>query len=114
LPVLGAAPSSDNFFFSFVAGSTTDSNVIKDDGLGTDMLSGVYNGKYSVSAGTVQGDITGPGGAPDGKVDIEDLSAVGSKFGLKSSGTGWDSSRDVVQNGEIDVYDMVFVGSRFT
>lgn len=41
-----AAPSADNFTFNFTAGSTNDSNVILNDGLGTDILSGVDNGKY--------------------------------------------------------------------
>ena len=45
-----AAPVADNIVFDFSAGGTADSNVIRDDGLGTDILSGVYNARYSVAA----------------------------------------------------------------
>lgn len=38
-----SAPSSDNLNFIFTAGLTTESNVILNDGNGTDILSGVYN-----------------------------------------------------------------------
>ncbi len=42
------SPASDNLTFQFTAGATLESNVILDDGLGTDYLNGVYNGKYTV------------------------------------------------------------------
>lgn len=45
----GTTPSADNLTFRFTAGDSTQSTVIKDDGLGTDILSGVYGGKYTVS-----------------------------------------------------------------
>jgi len=42
------APSLDNFTFDFItAGSTLDSNVIKDNQIGTEILTGVDNGKYT-------------------------------------------------------------------
>jgi hypothetical protein len=41
-------PSSDNITFNFTAGSTLDSNVILDDSLGTDILSGVNNALFSL------------------------------------------------------------------
>ena len=43
-----ATPTSDNFTFDFTPGSTIESNVILNDGLGTDILSGVYNGRYTL------------------------------------------------------------------
>jgi hypothetical protein len=43
-------PSADNFTFQFTAGSTVDSNIIIDDGLGTDKISGVDNGRYTIDA----------------------------------------------------------------
>src|SRR5271166_4112555 len=46
------SPSADNFTFNFTSGSSTGSTVIKDDGLGTNILSGVYNGKYTVNSPT--------------------------------------------------------------
>ncbi len=42
------APSSDNFNFDFTAGSTIDSNVILNDGLGTDIISGAYNARFAL------------------------------------------------------------------
>lgn len=45
----GTTPSSDNLTFRFAAGDSTQSTVIKDDGLGTNILSGVNGGKYTVS-----------------------------------------------------------------
>jgi len=44
-------PASDNLTSDFVVDSTTDSNIILDDGRGTDILSGVYNAKYTVGSG---------------------------------------------------------------
>jgi len=46
----------------------------------------------------------------DGKVDISDLTLVALNFGKTS---GFDPVVDIVQNGEIDIYDVVFVASRF-
>ncbi len=48
----GTTPSADNLTFRFAAGDSTQSTVIKNDGLGTNILSGVYNGKYTVSGQT--------------------------------------------------------------
>jgi hypothetical protein len=47
------APAQDNLTLNFIPGSTLDSNVILDDGLGTDILSGVYNARVSVTAPVV-------------------------------------------------------------
>lgn len=43
-------PTSDNFNFTFTAGSNTNSQVILDDQLGTNILSGVDNGRYTIDA----------------------------------------------------------------
>ncbi|UCD07900.1 MAG: hypothetical protein JSW41_02960, partial [Candidatus Aenigmatarchaeota archaeon] len=50
----------------------------------------------------------------DGDVDIQDLTEVTLRFGLTSSDLGWNGTMDVVVNGEIDIYDLVFVAGRFT
>ena len=63
---------------------------------------------------TCRGDITGgDDGGPDGCIDIEDLSLVGSKFGLRSSDSGWDARADIDTNGEIDIFDLVAVAKDF-
>ena len=45
-------PSSDNISFDFVSGATDESNIVLDDTEGTDILSGVYNGEFTVDANT--------------------------------------------------------------
>jgi len=47
----------------------------------------------------------------DGYVDIIDLGIIAINFGKKS---GFDPRADTIQNNEIDVYDLVFVGSKFS
>src|SRR3989338_5406405 len=42
------SPSSDNITFDFTSGSTTESNVL--DGTGTDYLTGVNNGRFTVNS----------------------------------------------------------------
>jgi hypothetical protein len=51
-------PGADNFNFDFSAGSSIDSNVILNDGLGTDVLSGTDNGRYSLD-GTPPANVSG-------------------------------------------------------
>jgi parallel beta-helix repeat protein len=62
-------------------------------------------GAYEYASG-IPGDINN-----DGDVDIVDLGLVALDFGKTS---GFDPTADVVQNSEIDVFDVVFVASRFT
>lgn len=55
--LINSTPSSDNITFDFVAGATNESNVILDDGLGTDILSGVYNARFTLD-GTAPANIS--------------------------------------------------------
>jgi hypothetical protein len=57
----------------------------------------------------VPGDVNG-----DGDVDIIDLGLIGAHFGQKNTHPQWNVAADVVVNNEIDVYDVVFIASRFT
>ncbi|UCD07633.1 MAG: hypothetical protein JSW41_01545 [Candidatus Aenigmatarchaeota archaeon] len=50
----------------------------------------------------------------DDDVDIDDLVIVTSHFGLKDSDPGWNETADIIENGEIDIYDAVFIAGRFT
>ncbi len=47
-------------------------------------------------------------------IDVYDLAILSSHFGLTASDQFWNSTIDIVDNGEIDIYDLVFVASRFT
>jgi parallel beta-helix repeat protein len=50
----------------------------------------------------------------DGFVDIIDLGIITTHFGQTQSHQDWNATADVVPNYEIDVFDVVFVASRFT
>jgi hypothetical protein len=47
-------------------------------------------------------------------VDIFDLMIVTTHFGQTQTNPSWNTTADVVANSEIDIYDVVFVASRFT
>ena len=48
----------------------------------------------------------------DGKVDAKDLSLVSSKYNLTSKDSGFNTKYDVVEDGIIDIYDIVKVASK--
>lgn len=50
----------------------------------------------------------------DGFVGIDDLIMVATHFGLIQSSPNWNETADVIPNSEIDIYDVVFIASRFT
>ena len=49
----------------------------------------------------------------DGLIDILDLGIIAIHFGRRNTYPSWNATADVVGNYEIDVYDLVFVASRF-
>ncbi len=63
----------------------------------------------SSSPTPIPGDING-----DRLVNINDLSFIGTHFGQSNAHPAWNVTADVVANNEIDIYDVVFVASRFT
>jgi hypothetical protein len=48
----------------------------------------------------------------DGTVDIADLSAVAAVFGKNPSSPDWNAKTDVIPDGQIDIFDLVYVASR--
>jgi parallel beta-helix repeat protein len=50
----------------------------------------------------------------DTKVDIIDLGLVANHFGQTNMHPQWNVTADIVANNEIDIFDIVFVASRFT
>lgn len=65
------------------------------------------------------GDITGPGGYPDGLVDMRDIAFVASKFGTEEGDPGWDPLADLtgpehlVPDGQVDMRDIAVVAKAF-
>jgi hypothetical protein len=65
------------------------------------------------------GDIWGPEGVPDGKVDIDDIVFVALHFGLVEGDPGWDPRADIsgptylVPDGKIDIDDIIVVAVHF-
>jgi len=71
-----------------------------------------------VSLTTLRGDITGPQGVPDGKVDIMDLALVSACFGSYPGHPKWDPRADVTgpgdaPDGKVDIMDVALVSSQF-
>jgi hypothetical protein len=50
----------------------------------------------------------------DGTIDIADISAVAAVFGETASSPDWNAKTDVIPDGQIDIFDIVFVASRFS
>ncbi|NIO21851.1 MAG: hypothetical protein GTN76_14255 [Candidatus Aenigmarchaeota archaeon] len=62
-----------------------------------------------LSGFTLLGDLNG-----DGFVDIADLAIIALHFGKRNIHPQWNATADVMVSDEIDVYDIVYVASRFT
>jgi hypothetical protein len=59
------------------------------------------------------GDITGPTGWPDGKVDIRDVAKVSKAFGTLPGMPGWDPNCDLNNDQKIDIKDVAAVSKQF-
>jgi hypothetical protein len=65
------------------------------------------------------GDITGPSGTPDGKVDVRDVSRVAKAFGSYPGSPTWNPVADItgptylVPDGKVDVRDVSLVARHF-
>ncbi|MCJ7423034.1 hypothetical protein MUP01_02035 [Candidatus Bathyarchaeota archaeon] len=68
---------------------------------------------------TLLGDITGPSGTPDGKVDVRDVSRVAKAYGSYPGHARWDAVADItgptpmVPDGVVDVRDVSLVARHF-
>ena len=68
---------------------------------------------------SILGDINGPNGWPDGKVDIRDIALVASKFGVVYPDPRYDPNCDItgptigVADGKIDIRDVAVVALHF-
>jgi hypothetical protein len=59
------------------------------------------------------GDITGPNGWPDGKVDIRDVAKVSRIYGALSGMPGWDPNCDINNDQKIDIKDVAAVSRQY-
>ena len=59
------------------------------------------------------GDITGPDGWPDGKVDMRDIGAVAKLFGVNYPSPRYNPNCDINDDGETDMKDIGIVAKHF-
>jgi len=64
------------------------------------------------------GDVTGPDGIPDGKVDIRDVAFVAAHFGTQEGDPNWDPKADLTgpentPDGKVDIRDIALVASHY-
>jgi hypothetical protein len=59
------------------------------------------------------GDITGPSGWPDGKVDMRDVGYVARRFMCNPGDSLWDPNTDINSDGKIDMIDIGTVARHF-
>jgi hypothetical protein len=62
---------------------------------------------------SIPGDITGPNGFPDGKVDMRDVAYVAKRFGATPGSPFWDPNADINGDGKIDMKDVAIVAKNF-
>jgi hypothetical protein len=55
---------------------------------------------------SIVGDLTGPNGVPDGKVDIRDVHYVAMYYGTTLSSPNWNPNADINNDGKIDIRDV--------
>lgn len=59
------------------------------------------------------GDVTGPNGCPDGKVDIRDVAGVARLFGASSPSPRYNANYDINDDGKIEIKDVSALARHF-
>jgi hypothetical protein len=59
------------------------------------------------------GDLTGPNGVPDGKVDIRDVHYVAIYYGTTPSSPNWNPNADINNDGKVDIKDVHIVAEHY-
>jgi len=60
------------------------------------------------------GDVTGPAGVPDGRVNMMDIVAIIAHFGTKPSSPNWNPIMDLNKDGVVNIRDVAIALSNFT
>lgn len=77
----------------------------------TDLSDNALTGGWVILS--IVGDITGPDGRPDGRVDIRDVSVVARLFGVNYPNPQYNPNYDINDDGKIDIKDISTVARRF-
>jgi len=76
-----------------------------------------YTANNNLTSGPIQvtipGDITGPDGRPDGKVDMRDIGYIARHFGIPSISPLWDPRTDINGDGKADMVDIGIAARHF-
>jgi hypothetical protein len=59
------------------------------------------------------GDVTGPNGVPDGKVDIRDVHYIAMYYGTTMSSPNWNPNADINNDGKIDIRDVHIAAANY-
>jgi hypothetical protein len=101
------APATTNYGDGTVTSNTAYSYQIEAvDGAGN--KSAKTTAVSVTTSQTIRGDITGPTGAPDGKIDIQDVSYVIRNYGTTNSSADV-SGPNGTPDGKVDIYDISYV-----
>jgi len=64
---------------------------------------------FQIDPKVLLGDVTGPAGVPDGKVNVLDLAAVLVKFGTTPASPNWNPNMDLNKDGVVNMKDLAIV-----
>lgn len=62
---------------------------------------------------SIIGDITGPNGWPDGRVNMRDIAMVARAFGSSAGSSNWNPNADLNNDGIVDMKDIVLIARNF-
>jgi hypothetical protein len=80
--------------------------LLKDDS-GHTLPANTNDGSFNNAA--LVGDITGPNGVPDGKVDVRDVALVASCLGSYAGHNRWDTGADINGDHKVNIVDVALV-----
>jgi len=100
LQVEGTGPSSLHLY-----------DVLLKDDSGHTLPANTVDGSFNNAA--LVGDITGPNGVPDGKIDVRDIALIGSCLGSHPGHNRWDLRCDINGDQKINILDIALVARNY-